>query len=204
MRPRFPTAVALVFALLPLLCVSAHDDKKAVAVFNSVAPRVSGGDIKALDDLKTLDPDDGTAALLFFFHANYNVMRATPQTRAFAARTAELAAELPGSETYFKGLFKKGPPAKNKNSLANQRQDAINCLVYMKQRIAIRIVAESLADPELDVDPGMLGKALADMGIKGAPYSPKERKEAASPDAIAKWKEWYEANKATFAAPPTQ
>jgi hypothetical protein len=119
-----------------------------------------------------------------------------------AARAAELVTEIPSGDVYFKGLFAKVPSASVPGWLAKQRQAALSCLVYLHNKFAVRVVFQSLLDPDSGVETGTLGTALADMNIPDAPYSFKTRKDAATADGIAKWKQWLEANKAQYIEQP--
>ena len=61
---------------------------------------------------------------------------------------------------------------------------------------------ELLGDSELDIPIATVGTSLADMNLPGAPYSAKTSKDAKTPDGIAKWKQWWDANKAQYAESP--
>lgn len=72
-------------------------------------------------------------------------------------------------------------------------------MVQVHKKFAIRVLADALTAPDRGMDAARLGSALADMNIPSAPYSKETRKSAGSPDSVAKWKLWWEANKAQYA-----
>jgi hypothetical protein len=164
-------------------------------VINNVNRRITYDlDIKALDDLKPLATNDAVASLLMFFNQNQHLYKATAKHKEIAARAAQLATELPNADAYFMKVFRKTQPSRGEL----QRDIAIESLVLVHNNFAVRLVAQALSDPELGVPIGKLGSALAKMELPSAPFSSSQLKESATDDGIAKWKEWWEANKAQY------
>ena len=91
---------------------------------------------------------------------------------------------------------RNGIPQPSRGEL--QRDIAIESLVLVHHNFAVRLIAQALSDPELGVPIGKLGTALAKMELPSTPYSSSQLKESATDDGIAKWKEWWEANKAQY------
>ena len=199
MKPRSLLLLVLAGCLLPLWHVTAMTDKEMLAVINKVTQRMNRGDVKALDDLKTIPSDTAVPALLMFYRQNHVVMRETPENRVIASRSAQLVAEVPGADVYLKGLFKKQTTENLPGWFERQREAAVDAMVQVHNKFAIRVLADALTAPDRGMDAARLGAALADMNIPSAPYSKETRKSAGSPDGIAKWKEWWEANKAQYA-----
>ena len=201
MKPPYTQLLVLACCLFPLWPVAAMSDKEIVATINKVVMKVTGGDVAALDDLKTLPSDTTVAAALMFFSQNFYVFRKTKQNGVVAAKTAELATSAPTSEVYLKNMLKK-QPVKPNNKMLHQRDTGIDCMVFIHNKVAVRVFGELLSDPELAIPIGTVSTSLADMSLAGAPYSSKTRNDAKTPEAIAKWKEWWEANKAQYAEVP--
>jgi len=173
-------------------------DKEILAIINKVTLRVTGGDVAALNDLKTLPNDFAVPSLLMFFRQNHFVLHETPQNRAIAAKASQLVLEIPDADVYLKGLFKKQSTADLPGWFLSQRNAAVACLVQLHNKFAIRAVANSLTDPDVGIDLATLAGALADMNIPSAPYSKATRKQSSSADGIAKWQQWWQENKAQY------
>ena len=117
-------------------------DKEIVATINKVVMKVTGGDVTALDDLKALPSDITVATALMFFSQNFYVYRKTKQNGVVAAKTAELATSAPTAELYLKNLLKKQNVQLN-NKFLHQRQTAIDCMVFIHNKVAVRVVCSA-------------------------------------------------------------
>lgn len=171
--------------------------KEYIALMNEVSHRVAMGEINALDDLKKLPADYGEAAVLQQFKNYYNLYKARPSDDATALKAAQVATEIPGGEAYLRTLLVK--LEKPTGGIINQRNNAINALVLARNNVSVRLFCGVLSDPDLGVRPDLICRCLAKMNIADAPYNDKTIADSISPEGIAKWKEWWTANKAKFA-----
>lgn len=173
-------------------------DKEMFALVNQVNGRVARGDAESIAALKALPKDYAVSALLNIFEQNYHLYLEKPENRRIALKVGEVLAEIPGTEEYLLNLLKKLPQP-TPRWLFQQRQNAIDCLVNVHNKTSVRVFCSSLGESDLGIEPGVLGKALAAMNIPSAPYGPKGAKESSSPQGIAEWKDWWEANKEKYA-----
>jgi len=195
-------ATVLVVLSVFLLCGSAFGQNKqqqeTVRILNKAEERLMQGDITALDDVKALPGDDSVAGLIMFFKGNFYRYNATPQQKAIAAKAAQYVTEVPTAGDYIKRLFKKEPGRQKSGLLINYRQTTLDALSTAKNTFAANLLFELMDESDLDVPIGDFGIALARMEVPGMPYPRDARKMASSPEGIAKWKEWWAANKDQF------
>jgi hypothetical protein len=197
MKAILPAAFVIALSFLPALSVSALSEKETMEVLNSVSKRVSGGDIKALDEVKNLATNDAVAGFLFFFRQNHYTFNGPDWQHAIANKAALMATEVPGADAYFKQLFKKTPTPRTGN-LVRQREVAIDALTQIHNKFSVRVLAEALLDPELDARQTDICVGLSKMNIAGAPYSKTAMKGTTSPEGIVKWTQWWTAHKAEY------
>ena len=161
-----------------------------IKVLNRVSDELMRGNIDALADVKALPGDDALGGLLMFFMQNYNLHKATPLHKSIAARSAQYISELPQSEAFIRGMFKKKEGRKPSPILAQYRQAGLNCLTALKNEWALKVIFDLIDEPDLDVPLKDFSFALSKMGLSGAPYSPGDR-TAGAPGAIARWQLWW-------------
>jgi hypothetical protein len=201
MNSRLSTLVALTVCLLPLSRATAQTEqqKQTMVVLKSASERLMRGDITALDDVKALPGDDSVAGLLMFFKQNFYVFSKETQKKAIAAKAAEYITVCPTAGDYIKRLFKKEAGRPKSGMLMNYRQTTLDSLTSAKNPFAIRLLFELMDETELEVRVGDFSVALAKMDLPSAPYSSQSRKGADTPDGIAKWRSWWEANRGEYA-----
>ena len=171
--------------------------EEIMKVVNSVGERLEKNDVSALDDLKTLPNEEAVAVAMMYFKQYNYVYNSTDLDHQKSAKAAELTTDIPGSEDYFKRLLRK-QPSPVPGQLARMRVVALDLLVKTHTKASVRIMAEALSDPELAARPGDIGKALATMSLPDAPFTKADGNNAGIPTGIAKWKEWWTANKGQY------
>lgn len=200
MKSRFLTLLALAFCFLPLCHVSAQteEQKKVMKLLGQASDRLMNGDITALDDVKALPGDDSVAGLLMLFKQYFYVFSKETEKKAVAKKAAIYITECPTAGPYITRLFKKEPGRGKSGMLTNYRQTTLDALTDAKNGFAVRTLFELMDESDLDVPVGDFSIALAKMDLPSAPYTRDARKGASTPEGIAKWKEWWEKNKAKY------
>lgn len=167
-------------------------------ILNKAGERLMAGDITALDDVKALPGDDSVAGLIMFFKQYFYVFSKETEKKAIAKKAAIYITECPTAGPYIKRLFKKEAGRPKSGMLTNYRQTTLDALTDAKNSFAIRTLFELMDERDLEVPVGDFAIALAKMDLPSAPYTRDARKGASTPEGIAKWKEWWEANKAKY------
>ena len=191
---------AFVFLLTALAATGqTADQKRVMMLLEQASTRLMQGDITALDDVKALPGDDSVAGLLMFFKQHYYVFSKETARKAIALKAAQYVTECPTSEAYIKRLFRKEEGRASSRLLNDYRQTVLDCLTAAKNAFAVRVLIELMNEPTLEIPMGGLGIALAKMDLPGAPFGKNTERGPSSPEGIAKWKEWWSANKGTLA-----
>lgn len=200
MNRRLTAILAATLFLLPFISFAqTEQQKQTMAVLRSASDRLMQGDITALDDVKALPGDDAVAGLLMFFKQNFYVYSKETKKKAIAGKAAEYITQCPTAGDYIKRLFKKEEGRPKSGTLMNYRQTTLDSLTAAKNPFAITLLIELMDETELEVPVGDFSIALAKMDLPSAPYSSQSRKGAGTPDGAAKWKSWWEENKAAYA-----
>lgn len=192
------------FGLFVLVSVStsilaAPTQKEVIAMLNRVQARVASGDLKAMDELTTLPGDWAAPALLHIFKHNYQIAGATPTNKAAGLKAAQLATTVAGGEEYLVKLL-EDKPAREAEAVAPEQEAGIRMLVAAKNHAAVRILCGALDQPQMSKK---VVRALNQLSLPGAPQFPPDRMKNADLEVIAKWKEWWAANKETYNAKGT-
>lgn len=203
MNRRFFAVLALTLCILPLAPASAQtaQQKETMAILNKASERIIQGDITALDDVKALPGDDAVAGLLSFFQSNFYVFSKETKKKTIASKAAKYITECPTAADYITRLLRKEEGRPKSGLLIRHREATLDALASAKNPFAINLLFELMDDPQLEVPQGDISVALAKMDLPNAPFSSKARKGAATADGIAKWKTWWETNKATYPKP---
>ena len=121
---------------------------------------------------------------------------------AFASKCAELVAQIPDSENFFKQLWQKPTAPKTGLLLAN-RAAAFKLLAIMHGKFAVRVLCEALSEPDIGDQSELILEALLKMDIPSPPY-PKTTEPDRYPEGsvgvegLAKWKQWWEEHKTEY------
>lgn len=203
MNRSFAALLALTLCILPItsLLAQTEQQKKTMAVLNKASERLMQGDITALDDVKALPGDDAVAGLISFFQSNFYVFSKETKKKAIATKAALYITECPTAADYIRRLFRKEAGRPKSGLLARYREATLDALASAKNPFAINLLFELMDDPQLEVPQGDISVALAKMDLPGAPFTSKARQGAATPEGIARWQPWWEANKATYQKP---
>ncbi|TLD71482.1 hypothetical protein FEM03_08125 [Phragmitibacter flavus] len=193
-------AVALIgfSAALP---AQTEQQKATMKLIDRAGERLMLGDISALDDVKGLPGDDAVAVLIMFFKQYHYEFKATDGQKAIAAKAAQYITEAPTAEDYITRLFKKEEGRPKSGLLTNYRSATLDSLTSAKNGFAVSLLFQLMDESNLDVPVGDFSTALAKMNLPDAPFTRDSRKGATTPDGIAKWKAWWETNKANYAKP---
>lgn len=197
---KFTRLFAAILLLAPCLVFSqnAEQQKRSIEIINRSSDRLVKGEIEALDDVKALPGDDAVKGLLLLFSNYHRVFKATEQQKAIAARAAQYFTECETAKTYVLRLFRKDPSRPQSPRLTRQRDIILDCLGAAKNRFSLKLMIELIVDSDLDVPPGTIGLGLARADIPGAPYSRSASKGTTTPEGLAKWKNWWSENQASF------
>ena len=188
----------IVLLSVPACLCAEMSDKEIMAVVNKVQRAYTGGNKDSLDQLTKLPTSSAVPALLIFFKQNFYTFHPTTETNAEALRIAKMIIDLPNSAGYMKPFFKT-PPAKNLPAwYIQQRNNIIDLLILVDGKFSVRMFADQLNDPANILTPKDLGRYLALLNISGAPFSKETQNAAGTTDGIAKWKEWWDANKSDY------
>lgn len=179
-----------------------EQQKQTIAVLNRADVRLMKGDITALDDVKALPGDDAVAGLLMFFKQYFYVYSTETEKKAIAAKAAQYITESPTAGPYIKRLFKKEANRPPSGNLTKYRQVTLESLITARNAFAVRTLFELMDESELEVPVGDFTRALARMSLPDAPFPAPDLRSTKNPnytpEGIAKWKEWWEANKANY------
>jgi hypothetical protein len=192
MKTRLAIGIAWFIAAFPAF--SEPSQKEVVALMNRVTHRVNDGDINALNDLTTLPGKYAAPAFITIFQQNYGIGNATAQNRAIGLKCAQLLTTTPGGEEYLMNLMKDAPDPLP-NQLYFQQYYAINCMLLVEQKFAVRVLCRGLNDNEIG---GKVANALAMLKLPDAPYPPIEKPNEKNVVAVPKWKIWWEAHKDNY------
>jgi hypothetical protein len=191
-------------APLLLLCFAGTlfadmSEKEIRDVVNKVLRDYQGrGDTTSLDSLKKLPTNSAIPALLIFYKQNRNTLHHNAKVDAEAMRLAKIIVELPDSAGYMKPLFKTPPVPNPPGWYIDQRNTIADLLTLVDSKFSVRMFGDQLDAPDNILSPKDLGKYLARLNIPGAPFSAQTQQASATPEGIAKWKEWWEANKGDY------
>lgn len=192
MKTRLAIGIAWFIAAFPAF--SEPSQKEVVGLMNRVTHRVNDGDINALNDLTTLPGKYAAPAFITIFKNNYNIASATPQNRAIGLKCAQLLTTTPGGEEYLVKLLKDAPDPVP-NQLYFQQYYAINCMLLVEQKFAVRVLCSGLNDNEIG---GRAAKTLSKMKLPDAPFPPNDQPDEKNVITVPKWKLWWEAHKDNY------
>ncbi len=178
--------------------VRAQSQKEIISTLNRVSDQLIRGNVSALDDVKALPPDHDVGALMMYFKDHYYLNKPTTAQKAIAAKAALYVTECPTASKWISNLFKKEPGRKISGLLLNVRKATLDCLTAANNPFAVRTLVALFDETELEVPPTDFAVALAKMNLPNAPFSRDTARSAKSFNAVAKWKEWWETNKAAY------